>query len=302
MQTFTPGEAREDVELREEQLGEAVHAGRIPQDHGVEPATPPLPAGGRPELVAALPHPVAVRPEVLGRERSRADPGDVRLRDADHTLDLRGPDTGRRQGVAGHRVRGGDEGIRPLIEVEHGPLGSLEQHVPALAQAIVEHLRRVCHVRAQALGVTAVVLDDPFRPERQAAVDLREDGVLLLEDDVQLLAKPIFSSNRSWIRKPIRAALSPYAGPIPRFVVPSAFLPRNRSVTFSSSRWYGTIMWALFETRMQADVEAEPRQAVHLLKEYTRVHHDPIGDHRRDMRIQDARGHQVELQLVSLGD
>ena len=35
---------------------------------------------------------------------------------------------------------------------------------------------------------------------------------------------------------------------MPRFVVPSLFFPRNRSVTLSSSWWYGMIRWALPET------------------------------------------------------
>ncbi len=48
---------------------------------------------------------------------------------------------------------------------------------------------------------------------------------------------------------PTRSALSAYAGPIPRLVVPSLFLPRNRSVTRSSSWWYGMIRCALPDTR-----------------------------------------------------
>ncbi len=36
---------------------------------------------------------------------------------------------------------------------------------------------------------------------------------------------------------------------MPRFVVPSALFPRNRWVTFSSSRWYGMIRWQFPETR-----------------------------------------------------
>jgi hypothetical protein len=37
-------------------------------------------------------------------------------------------------------------------------------------------------------------------------------------------------------------------GPIPRFVVPSAFLPRNRWVTFSGW-WYGMIRCAFSDRR-----------------------------------------------------
>ena len=48
---------------------------------------------------------------------------------------------------------------------------------------------------------------------------------------------------------------------MPRFVVPRALWPRNRCVTFSSSRWYGMIRCALpeirsFETSMPASVSS----------------------------------------------
>ena len=48
----------------------------------------------------------------------------------------------------------------------------------------------------------------------------------------------------------MRHALSAYAGPMPRLVVPSLFLPRKRSVTRSSSWWYGMIRCALPDTRI----------------------------------------------------
>ncbi len=46
---------------------------------------------------------------------------------------------------------------------------------------------------------------------------------------------------------PIRATLSPYAGPMPRPVVPILDLPRYRSVTLSRARWYGMIRCASAE-------------------------------------------------------
>ena len=47
----------------------------------------------------------------------------------------------------------------------------------------------------------------------------------------------IFSSSRSWTRMPRREALSAYAGPIPRRVVPICSLPSFVSPAVSSSRW-----------------------------------------------------------------
>src|SRR5262249_53471461 len=62
-------------------------------------------------------------------------------------------------------------------------------------------------------------------------------------------SRKIFGSSRSCTRMPTRNALSAYAGPMPRFVVPSLFLPRYRSVTRSSSWWYGMIRCALPDSR-----------------------------------------------------
>ena len=47
------------------------------------------------------------------------------------------------------------------------------------------------------------------------------------------------------MRMPTRATLSEYAGPMPRPVVPTLFLPRKRSVTLSIVVWYDAITWAL---------------------------------------------------------
>ena len=41
---------------------------------------------------------------------------------------------------------------------------------------------------------------------------------------------------------------------------------------------------------------------VHLLQQVPRIHHDAVGDHRGDVRVQDAGGDQLELQQPALGD
>ena len=48
---------------------------------------------------------------------------------------------------------------------------------------------------------------------------------------------------------PRREALSAYAGPIPRRVVPICSRPSFVSPAVSSSRWYGMIRWAFALTR-----------------------------------------------------
>ena len=61
----------------------------------------------------------------LGGNGTGADPGDVGLGDADDPVDVSGPDPGADAGTAGSRVRGGDEGIGPMVQVEEGGLGAL---------------------------------------------------------------------------------------------------------------------------------------------------------------------------------
>ena len=68
--------------------------------------------------------------------------------------------------------------------------------------------------------------------------------------------------------------LSPYAGPIPRPVVP-IFFPANRSVTLSSSTWYGAMMCVGTDHQT---VGADPAglQALHLPLEHGRVDDNPL--------------------------
>ena len=62
----------------------------------------------------------------------------------------------------------------------------------------------------------------------------------------------ILGSSRSWTRMPTRDALSAYAGPMPRLVVPICLLPSQISCIRSSRMWYGMIRCALPEMRRPA--------------------------------------------------
>src|SRR5690606_17448079 len=110
--------AGEDVQLGQEEVGEAVDAGGVAGDHRVEPAAAPVAAGGDTALAADAPQGLAVLVEQLRRERSGADAGRVRLEDADDPADLRRAHARARAGAARGRVRGGDEGVRAVVDVE----------------------------------------------------------------------------------------------------------------------------------------------------------------------------------------
>ena len=93
-------ERREDVELRQRERRDPVHAHRVAQRDEVEPAAAALAAGHRAELAAELADALLVGPLDLRRERPFADARDVRLRDADDRVD-----PVRADADAGRRVR-----------------------------------------------------------------------------------------------------------------------------------------------------------------------------------------------------
>ena len=90
-------EVVEDVELRDGEFGQRVEPHGVAQHDGVEPAGPATTAGVGAELAADGDDVFADFVEQFGGERSGADAGDVRLRDAEHPVDVAGADAG-----AGH--------------------------------------------------------------------------------------------------------------------------------------------------------------------------------------------------------
>ena len=61
------------------------------------------------------------------------------------------------------------------------------------------------------------------------------------------------------------------------------------------------IRWQLPETGAARRPPRSP-EVLQLTEEMPRIHDDPVGDHRGDVRIQDARGDELELQQPPLRD
>ena len=93
---------------------------------------------------------------------------------------------------------------------------------------------------------------------------------------------------------PTRATLSPYAGPMPRPVVPILRLPRNRSVTLSRARWCGMIRCASEEMTSREVSTPALLQAGELADQHLGVDDHAVADDRRAARRQDARRDQVQ--------
>ena len=135
----------------------------------VEPSRPAPAPGVRPVLVAELDEHVALLALDLGRERSRADPGHIGLGDAEHPVDVAGPDPRPDARAAGGGVGRGDERIGAVVDVEEGRLGALQHDVAAGVEGLVHELDGVADHRRQA-GATSsrywAAISSPSRGSR----------------------------------------------------------------------------------------------------------------------------------------
>ena len=89
---------------------------------------------------------------------------------------------------------------------------------------------------------------------------------------------------------------------MPRPVVPIRRLPRNRSVTLSTVRWYGRDHVRAARDQQPRDVDTALGEAVELVEQHRQVDDDAVADHRRAARREDARGQQVQRVLLVVDD
>ena len=248
-------DAGQDVELVEDDGGVRVHGDGVAQRHGVEPADPARPAGDGPELAAALGDALADVVEQLGGERPGAHPRGVGLHHADDLVDLERPDARRRctrrPRPGWTRSRTGSCRGRGRAACPGRPRAGRGRRAGARPG------RATWCRRGAAPGAR------PRRPPARRARRRSKPAAPIASSSRFLSgsARPIRSrstsrSHRSSIRSPSRQARSPYAGPMPRPVVPTFAPPRRTSLARSRATWYGMITCALRLTRTRDDVDA----------------------------------------------
>ncbi len=209
-------------------------------------------------------------------------------------VDVPGPEARARAGTAGHRVGGGDEGIGPVVEVEEGRLGPLEQDLAPVVHGVVDHADGVAHHGLDPGGVlTQVAVGDVPGVERQPVVHLGQDGVLLLERHVELLAEDLG----------VEEVLDPQpdAGRLVGVGRADAALGRAQRVLAQEALGHPVQLLVVRHDQVgvaahhqPAGVDALGGQAVQLVEQDGRVHHDTVADDRRDVVVEDAARHQLE--------
>ncbi len=88
----------------------------------------------------------------LGRERTFANAGRIGLGDAEDIAERARAHAGAGSGLAGDRVRRGDEGIGAVVDVEQRALRAFEQDARALAALLVEQNPDRIHEGQDAIG------------------------------------------------------------------------------------------------------------------------------------------------------
>ena len=137
--------------------------------------------------------------------------------------------------------------------------------------------------------------------EREPVVDLGQDGVLLLERDVELLAEDLG----------VEEVLDPEADPrrLVRVGRADAALGRAQGVLAEEALGHPVELLVVRHDQVRvaahheaAGVDALGGQRVELLEQHRRVDHDAVADDRRDVVVEDAARHQLQREGLAVHD
>lgn len=163
-------EVVEDIQTGDSQVVEAVQHSRVFDDSRIEPAAAAGTARNGAEFMARVAEVFADFVVLFRREGACADAGRVGFDDADDVFHAAGADAGAGAGAAGRRVGAGDEGIRAVVEVEHGRLGAFKEDLLAFLDVQVGRVVRILDVLADLVGVAQIFLEHRIVIEAFAAV------------------------------------------------------------------------------------------------------------------------------------
>ena len=146
-------QAGQDVQLGDEQVGEAVDTHSLTRQHGIVPAATTRAASVHTELAAGGSQELAHLIEQLGREGTSTHAGGVRLLNTNHAGDAGRAHARTDACTAGGRVGGGHERVGAVVNVQEGCLAALHQQGLTLVQCLVQQLGGVHNHRLQTLSV-----------------------------------------------------------------------------------------------------------------------------------------------------
>ena len=202
---------------------------------------------------------------------------------------------------AGDRVRGGDEGIGAVVEIEQRPLRALEEHRPAGVERVPAELGGVGDVVLEAVAVGDVLLGHRVQVELRVLGVRAEELALRLHRGHDLLAQDLL------VEQVLDA--DPEARGLVGVAGPDAALGRA-DLAAAELRLPGRVEEHVVghdHVRVGGDPQvggghAAPLQALDLVGEHLRVDDDAVADRAQGSRVQDPRGDQVQLELLVVAD
>ena len=214
-------------------------------------------------------------------------------------MDLGRGDAAPGAGAARGGARRGDEGVGPVVEVEHGALRALEEDRAPRVDPLREQQRGVGDVGRQPAREAKVRPEDPLHRESLRVVDLAQDAVLLGDVVLELLPEELGIEE---IGHPDADAggLVGIGGPhalAGGADAPLARLGFRRAVQRRVIRHDQVRVLGDVEVAVQGDPALHQR--LHLLDHGRGVHHHPAADHAPAARAEDARGQRLEDELLA---
>ena len=189
-----------------------------------------------------------------------------------------------------------------MVEVEERRLRALEQHVLSRLERVVHEADGVRDEgRDPGRQLVEVARGDVLRRQRQPVVDLREDRVLLLEHDVELLAEDLR------IEQVLHAETR--AQRLVRVRRTDAALRRAELVLSQPTLGERVELLVVREDQMRVAAHEQPAavdallsEPVELREQHRGVDHDAVADDRRDVVVEDAARHQLQSERLTADD
>ena len=189
-----------------------------------------------------------------------------------------------------------------MIEVEEGGLSPFEQDALAVVEGVMDEVDRVGDHRCESgRELIQVARRDVVRADGGPVIDLGEDEILLVQDDVELLAKDLRIEEVLHAQPHARGLVS----------VRRADAAFRRAKGVSSEEAFGEAVELLVvghdEVRVarhheSRDVNASIDERVEFGQQHRRIDDDAVANDRGHARIENARRDELECELLALDD
>lgn len=293
----------EDVKLGKGHAGEAVGAGGMSDDDGIEPAATTGASCGGTEFTADLAQVFTYGIVEFCGHGTAADPGGIGFGDAQDVIEHGGTDSRSGGGVAGDGGRRCDKGISPVFDIEHGPLGTFEEDRLTFGDDIVQQLSDILDVGGEDVGHAHIVVADGLEGEGGGVVEIFQHeivvGQVVAEFAFENLPVEDVAQADATTGGPIFVGRADAATGRSDFSLALAFFPGNIKLPVIGHDQVG-----LGRDFKQIGVDGDPHfhEMLDLFDEGSRVEDDAVADDAELVGMHDPGGDQVQHIFLPVDD